>query len=50
MLYTVAAGTFSLWLLGLVTGYSMNGFIHLLLLIALGMVLIKSFSERNREW
>ncbi len=50
MLYKLAAGTAGLWLLGLTTGYTLNGFTHLLLLAALGMVLVKSYSERNREW
>jgi len=50
MPYKLAAVTAGLSLLGLTTGYTLNGFLHLLPLIALGMVLIKSYSERNREW
>ena len=30
-----------LWLLGLVSGYTINGFIHILLVIAIGVVLIR---------
>ena len=39
MLYTIAVVRLSLWLLGLVTSYTLGGVIHLLLVIALVMVL-----------
>jgi hypothetical protein len=36
-----------LWLLGLVTGTTMGGFIHILLVIAIVMVLLRVISGRN---
>jgi hypothetical protein len=36
-----------LWLLGLVTSYTMGGFIHILLVLAIIMVLINLFSGRK---
>lgn len=41
MLYTVALVMLVLWILGLVTSYTMGGFIHILLLIALVTVLLR---------
>ncbi len=41
MLVTIAAILAVLWLLGLVTGATINGFIHLLLVVAIIMVLIR---------
>ena len=40
MLYTIAVILVILWLLGLVTSYTMGGFVHALLVIALIIVLI----------
>jgi len=40
MLYTIAVILLVLWLLGLVTSYSMGGFIHILLVVAIVMVLV----------
>lgn len=40
MLYTIAVVLAILWLLGLVTSYSLGGFIHVLLVIAIVMVLL----------
>jgi hypothetical protein len=37
-----------LWLLGLVTGATIGGFIHILLIIALVMVLVNFISGRRR--
>ena len=48
MLYTLAVVLLVLWLLGLVTSYTMGGFIHILLIIALVMVLANFFSGRRR--
>ena len=39
MLYTIAVVLIILWLLGLVTSYTMGGVIHVLLVVALVMVL-----------
>ena len=48
MLYTIAVVLIILWLLGLVTSYTMGGVIHLLLVIALVMVLANFISGRKR--
>ena len=41
MLYTIAVVMIILWLLGLVTSYTMGGFIHVLLVIAIIVVLVR---------
>jgi hypothetical protein len=41
MLWTIAAVLIILWLLGLVSSYTMGGFIHVLLVIAIVVVLIR---------
>jgi uncharacterized membrane protein YtjA (UPF0391 family) len=48
MLYTIAAVLIILWLLGLVSSYTMGGFIHILLVIAVVMILVNLISGRNR--
>ena len=48
MLYTIAIVLLILWLLGLVTSYTLGGVIHLLLVIALVMVLFSFISWRRR--
>ena len=48
MLYTIAFVLVVLWLLGLVTGYTIGSFIHLLLVIAVIMVLVNFISGRRR--
>jgi hypothetical protein len=40
MLYTIALVPITLWLLGLVNGYSIGGFIHILPVIAVVLVLL----------
>ena len=47
MLYTVAVVLIILWLLGLVTSYTMGGLIHVLLVIAIVVVLLRVISGRN---
>lgn len=47
MLYTIAVVLVILWLLGLVTSYTLGGFVHLLLVIALVMILINFISGRR---
>ena len=47
MLYTIAVVLIILWLLGLVTSYTMGGVIHVLLVIALVMVLVNFISGRR---
>jgi len=49
MLYTIAVVLIILWLLGLVTSYTMGGLIHILLVIALVMVLVNFISGRKRS-
>lgn len=41
MLYTIAVVMLILWLLGIVTSYTMGGFIHILLVIAIVVILIR---------
>lgn len=41
MLYTIAVVMLVLWLLGLITSYTMGGFIHILLVIAIVVVLLR---------
>lgn len=41
MLYTIAAILLILWLLGLITSYTLGGFVHLLLVIAIIVVLVR---------
>ena len=40
MLYTVAVVLLILWVMGLVSSYTMGGFIHILLVVAVVMVLV----------
>jgi predicted ferric reductase len=47
MLYTIAVVLIVLWLLGLVTSYTMGGFIHILLVIAIIMILVNLLSGRK---
>jgi len=47
MLYTIAVVLLILWLLGLVSGVMMGGFIHALLVIAIIMVLLRVISGRK---
>ena len=41
MLYTIAVVLLILWLLGLVTSYTIGGFIHILLVIAIVVILLR---------
>jgi hypothetical protein len=41
MLYTIAVVLIVLWLLGMVSSYTIGGFIHILLVIALIMILLR---------
>ena len=47
MLYTIAMVMIVLWLLGLVTGTTMGGFINVLLVIAVVLVLLRIISGRK---
>ena len=47
MLYTVAVVLLVLWLLGLVSGYTIGSFIHLLLVVAVVLFLVGLVSGRR---
>ena len=47
MLVTIAVLLILLWLLGVVSAYTLSGFIHLLLVIAIIMILIRLIQGRN---
>ena len=49
MLYTIAVVLIILWLLGLVTSSAMGGFIHILLVIAIVMVLVRRALVRENN-
>jgi hypothetical protein len=48
MLWTIGVVFVILWLLGLVSGYTMGGVIHILLVIALVVVLVQIIQGRRR--
>jgi len=47
MLWTIFVILLVLWLLGVVTSYTMGGFIHILLVIAIAIVLIRIIQGRR---
>ncbi len=47
MLWTIFVVLLILWLLGLVSGYTIGGFIHVLLVIAIVVVLIRIIQGRK---
>jgi hypothetical protein len=47
MLYTIAVVLVILWLLGLVTSFTVSGFIHILLILAIIVVLLRVISGRS---
>jgi hypothetical protein len=47
MLYTIAVVLVILWLLGLVTSFTVGGFIHVLLVIAIIVILLRIISGRS---
>lgn len=47
MLHTIALVFIVLWLLGLVSAYTMGGFIHVLLVIAVIMILVNLINGRK---
>lgn len=47
MLYTIAVILLILWLLGLVTGTTMGSFIHVILVIAIVVLLLRVISGRR---
>ena len=49
MLWTIAVMLVILWLLGLVSSYTMGGFIHILLIVALIVVVVNILQGRGRS-
>ena len=47
MLYTIAVVLLILWVLGLVSSYTIGGFIHILLVVAVIMILVNLISGRK---
>lgn len=47
MLWTLAVILLALWLLGLVSSYTMGGFIHILLVVAIVVVLVRLIQGRR---
>ena len=47
MLETIAIILLALWLLGLVTSYTMGGFVHILLVIAIVVILVRVIQGRR---
>ncbi len=47
MLYTIAVVLIVLWLLGQVTTYTMGGFIHILIVLAIIMILVQVIQGRR---
>ena len=47
MLWTIAVILIIMWLLGLVSSYTMGGFIHILLVIAIIMILVNIIQGRR---
>lgn len=47
MLYTIAVVLLILWVLGLVSSYTLGGFIHILLIVAIVMVLVNIIGGRR---
>jgi hypothetical protein len=47
MLYTLALILIIAWLLGLVSSYTMGGFIHILLVVAIVLILVRVIQGRS---
>lgn len=47
MLYTIAVVLIILWALGFVSSFTMGGFVHVLLVIAIVMILLRVISGRR---
>lgn len=47
MLWTIFVVLFVLWLLGMVSSYTMGGFIHILLVVAIAVMLIRVIQGRR---
>jgi Family of unknown function (DUF5670) len=49
MLYTLALILIIAWLLGLVSSYTMGGFIHILLVVGIIMILVQLIQGRRKK-
>ncbi len=47
MLFTIAVLLIVLWLLGIITSYTIYGFIHILLVVAIIMILVRIIGGRS---
>ncbi len=47
MLYTIAVVLLVLWLLGIVTSFTLGGFIHILLVVAIIIILVRVIRGEN---
>ncbi|NYT59270.1 lmo0937 family membrane protein [Alcaligenaceae bacterium] len=47
MLYTIAIILLVLWLLGVVSSYTIGGFIHILIVVAIIIILVRVISGRS---
>ena len=47
MLYTIAVVLIILWLLGLVSSYTIGGFIHILLVVAIILILLRLIGAKK---
>ncbi len=47
MLWTIAVILMLMWLLGMITSYTMSGFVHILLVVALVAVLVRVIQGRR---
>lgn len=47
MLWTILVILLVLWLLGLVSGYTLNGFIHILLVLAVIVLIVRLLQGRS---
>ena len=47
MLWTIAVIMLALWLLGLITAHTMGGFVHILLVVAIVIVLVRLIQGRR---
>lgn len=47
MLYTIAVLLLVLWAIGLLTSYTLGGFVHILLVVAVILVLVRIIQGRN---
>lgn len=49
MLYTIAAIFMILWILGIITGYLLNGYLHIFLVLGIILVLMRLISGSNDD-